>query len=57
MIRADSVGLEPPMIVTLLACMLGILVFWAALVRLRYGLHLGETAVKGLAVRAERAAG
>ncbi len=56
-IRADSVGLEPPMIVTLLVCMLGMLVFWAALVRLRYGLHLGEAAVKSLAARAERSAG
>ncbi len=56
-IRADSVGLEPPMIVTLLVCMLGMLVFWAALVRLRYGLHMAEAAARSLALRAERAAG
>jgi len=52
-IRADSVGLEPPMVATLLACMLGVFLFWAALVRLRYGLQMGEAAVKALAVRVE----
>jgi len=47
-IRSDSVGLEPAMIVTLVVCMAAMLVFWAALVRLRYGLHLQEAVVGDL---------
>ncbi|GAB6062538.1 cytochrome c biogenesis protein [Deferrisoma palaeochoriense] len=52
-IRSDSVGLEPSMIVTLGVCMAAMLVFWAGLVRLRYGLHLQEAELVDLGRRLE----
>lgn len=47
-IRANSVGLEPSMLATLLVCMAAMLAFWAGLYKFRVSLFLQETKVNDL---------
>jgi heme exporter protein C len=47
-LRADSVGLESSMIVTLLACLAAMLVFWGSLYQFRVSLYLQEAGINDL---------
>jgi len=47
-IRADSVGLETSMLVTLLVCMAAMLVFWVGLYKFRVSLFLQEAMINDL---------
>ena len=47
-IRADSVGLESSMLVTLLVCMAAMLVFWVGLYKFRVSLFLQEAMINDL---------
>ena len=53
-IRSDSVGLEDPMIYTLLASLAAVLLLWWGLFRLRCSLLFSEAAVKDIETRLER---
>ncbi len=49
-IRADSVGLESSMLLTLLVCMAAMLIFWAGLYKFRVSLYLQEAKVNDLQI-------
>lgn len=49
-IRADSVGLESSMLVTLLVCLAAMLVFWAGLYKFRVSLFLQEAKINDLQI-------
>ncbi len=53
-ITSDSVGLEPPMVRTLLLCLVAFLVLWAVLFRLRCSLLRNEARVRDLQFELER---
>ena len=46
--RADSVGLESSMLLTLLVCMVAMLIFWIGLYKFRVSLYLQEAEVNDL---------
>jgi heme exporter protein C len=49
-IRADSVGLESSMLLTLLVCMAAMLIFWVGLYKFRVSLYLQEGKVNDLQI-------
>jgi heme exporter protein C len=53
-LRSDSVGLEPAMVMTLLVSLAAVLLLWAGLVRLRCALFMQEAVLKDLQTQMEK---